>query len=276
MGWLENMTPYPQLSKAQCRGFLHHHSVMLCLKSHDFRPDCSLTNLQPMSLPSLPFTLSEPGPATTIREAGEETLLVLVTEEEVVASTPGDAVPLNRLTPLAEPVLFVWKQPSCVPDKWSRGSFSSQVLQSLRQWLSKWGVPKALAAFQVLDSSGCEWLPDSGATVHITGAASSLQQTAPYNGSEAALVGNGNQLPITHDGSTVITIPQGNIPLLDVPVYPNIQKSLMSISKLCDDFPCGIFFDAKWVYVINLNNQRTSNWESLCVEELRFHCLLLQ
>lgn len=73
---------------------------------------------------------------------------------------------------------------------------------------------------------------------------SALQNAAPYHGNETMLVGNGNQLPITHVGSTVITTPQGSIPLLDVLVCPAIQKSLLSISKLCDDYPCGVFFDA--------------------------------
>lgn len=70
------------------------------------------------------------------------------------------------------------------------------------------------------------------------------------------MVGNGNQLPITHVGSTVINSPQGSIPLLDVLVCPNIQKCLLSISKLCDDYPCGVYFDSNWVYVIDLTTQR--------------------
>lgn len=105
-------------------------------------------------------------------------------------------------------------------------------------------VPKALAALHVSYEVGKEWYPDSGAIAHITGSASSLQNSTPYHGPESVLVGNGNQLPITHVGSTVITTPQGSIPLLDVLVCPTIQKSLLSISKLCDDYPCGVFFDA--------------------------------
>lgn len=117
-------------------------------------------------------------------------------------------------------------------------------------------IPKALAAFQMSDESGKEWLPDSGATAHITSTPSTLQNVALYHVSETVLVGNGNQLPITHVGSTVINTPQGSIPLLDVLVCPDIQKSLLSISKLCDDYPCGVFFDSKWVYVIDLQTQR--------------------
>uniref|UniRef100_A0A1J3HPK9 Uncharacterized protein n=1 Tax=Noccaea caerulescens TaxID=107243 RepID=A0A1J3HPK9_NOCCA len=69
-------------------------------------------------------------------------------------------------------------------------------------------VPKALAALHISDDSGMEWYPDSGATAHITASASSLQNPTPYHGSDMVLVGNGNQLPITHVGSTAITTPQ--------------------------------------------------------------------
>lgn len=85
-------------------------------------------------------------------------------------------------------------------------------------------IPKALAAFQVADPTGREWHPDSGSTAHITANTSNLQSAAPYHGPETVLVGNGNQLPITHVGSTVINTPQGSIPLLDVLVCPTIQK----------------------------------------------------
>lgn len=117
-------------------------------------------------------------------------------------------------------------------------------------------IPKALAALQVSDDTGREWHPDSGSTAHITASSTGLQNTMPYHGAESVMVGNGNQLPITHVGSTVINSPQGSIPLLDVLVCPNIQKSLLSISKLCDDYPCGVYFDSNWVYVIDLNTQR--------------------
>lgn len=30
----------------------------------------------------------------------------------------------------------------------------------------------------------------------------------------------------------------------------------MSVSKLCDDFPCGVFFDSNHVYVIDLQKEK--------------------
>lgn len=62
--------------------------------------------------------------------------------------------------------------------------------------------------------------------------------------------------PITHVGSTVLTTATGSIPLCDVLVCPSMQKSLLSVSKLCEDYPCGVFFDANAVYIIDLNTQK--------------------
>lgn len=123
---------------------------------------------------------------------------------------------------------------------------------------------------QVTD--GREWIPDSGATAHVTASASHLQQAHPYMGNDAIMIGDGAYLPITHVGSTTIASKSGTMTLHDVLVCPEIQKSLMSVSKLCDDYNYGVFFDATHVYVIDLLKEKVvskgprSNW-SLYVEE---------
>lgn len=63
------------------------------------------------------------------------------------------------------------------------------------------------------------------------------------------MVGNGSFLPITHMGSTVIPSAAGNLPFNDVLVCPDIAKSLLSVSKLTDDYPCSFTFDSHTVYV---------------------------
>lgn len=63
------------------------------------------------------------------------------------------------------------------------------------------------------------------------------------------MVGNGDFLPITQIGSASIPTASGIIPLLDVLVCPDITKSLLSVSKLTDDYPCEFTFDATAVYV---------------------------
>ncbi|XP_010501819.1 PREDICTED: uncharacterized protein LOC104779126 [Camelina sativa] len=94
-------------------------------------------------------------------------------------------------------------------------------------------VPQALAALQVSDG-GREWVTDS----------------------EIVMVADGTHLPINHIGSTVLMTNAGSLPLLDVLVCPSMQQSLVSVSKVCDDYPCGVFFDVNVVYVIDLRTQK--------------------
>ena len=117
-------------------------------------------------------------------------------------------------------------------------------------------VPQALAALHVSDTSGREWLTDSGSTAHITPTTTSLQTATPYNGPENVMVADGSFQPITHVGSTTLTTSTGSVPLNDVLVCPTMEKSLLSVSKLCDDYPCGVLFDANAVYVIDLQTQK--------------------
>lgn len=70
------------------------------------------------------------------------------------------------------------------------------------------------------------------------------------------MVGDGAYLPITHVGSATITSASGTISLHEVLVCLDIKKSLISVSKLCEDYPCGVFFDSVNVYMIDLQKQR--------------------
>lgn len=117
-------------------------------------------------------------------------------------------------------------------------------------------VTQAFSLLRVSDESGRDWLPDSGATAHVTPSTSNLQSATTYNGNDTVLVGDGAYLPITHVGSTTISSASGKISLNDVLVCPNIQKSLVSVSKLCDDFPYEVWFDANKVCVVDITPQK--------------------
>nr|AAC67200.1 putative retroelement pol polyprotein [Arabidopsis thaliana] len=113
-------------------------------------------------------------------------------------------------------------------------------------------LPRALAAMRITDITdqhGNEWLPDSAATAHVTNSPRSLQQSQPYHGSDAVMVADGNFLPITHTGSTNLASSSGNVPLTDVLVCPSITKSLLSVSKLTQDYPCTVEFDSDGVRI---------------------------
>ncbi|XP_010507608.1 PREDICTED: uncharacterized protein LOC104784253 [Camelina sativa] len=110
-------------------------------------------------------------------------------------------------------------------------------------------LPNALAAMHITGPPGHEWTVDSGATSHITNSTAQLQTVQPYSGEDSVIVGNGDFLPIAHIGSSVLPSTQGNIPLQDILVCPQITKSLLSVSKHTSDYPCAIEFDYDGVII---------------------------
>ena len=105
-------------------------------------------------------------------------------------------------------------------------------------------------------TSDREWIADFGASAHMISSTSQMPNATPYNGPEHIMVDDGNFLPITHVGSTTLTTDTGSLPLNDVLICPSMQKSLLFVSELCGDYPCGVFFDSNAVYVIDLDTQK--------------------
>lgn len=109
-----------------------------------------------------------------------------------------------------------------------------------------------LATMKVSDgdaSSRTDWYPDTSATHHVTNDPQHLLSTVPYEGNGSVIVGNGEFLPISHIGFIPPHGLSGNLNLNDVLVCPNITTSLLSVSKLTDDYPCEFTFDSTQVYV---------------------------
>lgn len=136
------------------------------------------------------------------------------------------------------------------------GRVGHTTLKCYNRFYNNYQSAEAFSSLRLVGETGKEWYPDSGAADHVTSSAGNLQTAHPYEGTDAVMVGDGAYLPITHVGSTTISSQKGNISLNDVLVCPSIKKSLMSGSKLCDDYPVGVFFDAKCVYVIDLHHQK--------------------
>lgn len=111
--------------------------------------------------------------------------------------------------------------------------------------------PPQANALTTTHQAGAEWFPDSGSTHHVTNSAQHLESAQEYAGSDHVIVGNGEFLPITHIGSASIPTQTGTIPLLDVLVCPEITKSLLSVSKLTDDYPCSVTFDSTSVSILD-------------------------
>lgn len=87
-----------------------------------------------------------------------------------------------------------------------------------------------------------QWVPDSGATAHMTFDPSLLQQSTNYAGSDQVFVGDGKSIPISQIGSTKLSTTTSDLKLNNVLVVPHISKNLLSVSKLTQDNDCSIEF----------------------------------
>ena len=87
------------------------------------------------------------------------------------------------------------------------------------------------------------WLADSAATDHVTANLDQLNFPQPYGGQDHLIVGNGQNLPITHIGKTVIPSSYSTLNLNNVPRVPSISSNLAFIHKICHDNHCWYYFD---------------------------------
>ena len=65
----------------------------------------------------------------------------------------------------------------------------------------------------------------------------------PYNGHDHLTVGNGQSLPITHIGNTLIPSSNSIIQLRNVLRVPTIASNLASVHKIYHDNHCWCYFD---------------------------------
>ncbi|KAJ0014618.1 hypothetical protein Pint_20580 [Pistacia integerrima] len=68
------------------------------------------------------------------------------------------------------------------------------------------------------------------------------------------MVGNGQNIHISHVGNCIV--PEGNcpLPLKSVLVAPSIRKNLLSVSKLTFDYPCYFEFNKNDIFIKDSRN----------------------
>jgi len=86
------------------------------------------------------------------------------------------------------------------------------------------------------------WLFDSGASHHITNDLTNLTLKDDYHGYDNLQVANGNQLLITHIGSTTIPTNGSPLKLSDILYVPNVTQNLIFVSQLCQTNKVSIEF----------------------------------
>lgn len=73
------------------------------------------------------------------------------------------------------------------------------------------------------------WFPDTGAMHHATPDLASLGRREDYVGGSQLVVGNGQGLPITHTGSSLLSTPSKPLYLNEILHVPDLTKSLLSV-----------------------------------------------
>ena len=84
---------------------------------------------------------------------------------------------------------------------------------------------------------------DSAATNHVTANLNQLSFPQPYGGQDHLTVGNGQNLPITHIGTSLIPSSSSTLQLHKVLWVPSISFNLASVHKICQDNNCWCYFD---------------------------------
>lgn len=99
------------------------------------------------------------------------------------------------------------------------------------------------------------WLPDSGATAHMTFDPQLVQNEKVYNGKDRVIIGNGMALSITHIGHYNLKLSNCILHLENVLLVPQLKKTLLSIPQLVRDNPCVVSFSSFGFLIQTLSGQ---------------------
>lgn len=110
-----------------------------------------------------------------------------------------------------------------------------------------------------VSSTGPVWIPDSGATGHMTNDSAILEDTEEYEGAEQVMLGHGKLLPINLTSSSKIHTSgtsNASFNLINVLFVPSIKYNLLSIAKFTADNNCS-FECLPWGYnIISLQSNQ--------------------
>ena len=93
---------------------------------------------------------------------------------------------------------------------------------------------------------GCNgWLIDTGCSNHVTHNLSQLSlHQQPVVGNETVIVGNGQELPVTHVGHGELKTSTYNFRLNNILRVPDLASNLLFVHKLCLQNNAFCYFDA--------------------------------
>ena len=97
------------------------------------------------------------------------------------------------------------------------------------------------------------WLIDTGCSDHVTPDLSQLSSTSQATAShETAIVGNGQELPMTHIGNAKLQIPFHCFRLDNILKVPDLASNLLFVHKLCLQNNAFCYFDANQFLIVDL------------------------
>src|SRR3954464_11707865 len=86
----------------------------------------------------------------------------------------------------------------------------------------------------------------------MTGNCSMLHHSPPYQDPDSGQLGNGDELSVSHSGTTALFLANSTFKLNNVYVIPSMRKNLLSISQFCTDNNVLCAFDAHHFYIFDL------------------------
>jgi len=87
------------------------------------------------------------------------------------------------------------------------------------------------------------WIPNSGASFHVTGESQHIKQLSHFDGPDQIFIGNGEGLSISNTGSSSFLSPNDShitFKLNKLLHVPSISKNLLSVSQFAKD---NVFFE---------------------------------
>ena len=93
------------------------------------------------------------------------------------------------------------------------------------------------------------WIADNAAIDHGTTSLNHFSFPKPYTTQDHLAVGNGQNLPITHIGTTLIPSSFSNLQLNNAHRVPSITSNLAFVHKLCHDNNFWCYFDENIVSI---------------------------
>ncbi|KAI0507212.1 hypothetical protein KFK09_013334 [Dendrobium nobile] len=113
--------------------------------------------------------------------------------------------------------------------------------------------PTALAAGNTRNTS--EWFLDSSASSHLTNSFDNLSVSAPYQGQDGVIIGDGSTVSIANSGTGLLSLPDRKLKLSQLFHSPDLQYNLISISQLLKDNNISIVFDPNGFFLKDLTTQ---------------------